>query len=303
MSTFSKLRKSTKNNLEKLQKKIEENADRTNRFADERFWTYQADDSGNAQVTMRFLPLWDGANEAADLPIVKVWSHSFMHNGQWYIDECRNTISGKVEDGVCPVCDWVYEYTTSKGGWNAMSDADRMYARSGGDIGRSKRTQFIANVYIINDKANPENNGKTFLWKFGPQINGIIEGAMKPEFDDEVVIDPFDLWDGANFNLRVRKVEGQTEYKKSSFDKPSRMLPTDQEMEEAWLKCVDLTEFSNPDKFNSYEKQQERLNIVLGNKPKRVTPKVNEPTVSEEVQETIDNEEELDSFLEDMLDD
>lgn len=317
MSAFTALKKKTKANFQSTQKKIEAEADSSgNNYSDERFWMFQADDAGQAQVTMRFLPIWEGADETKDSPLVEVFSHAFKgKNGQWYIDECRSTLEGgKINAGECPVCDDNKAYTDSLGGWKNMSAQEQMRVRSGGDFGRARRKQYIANIYIVNDKANPDNNGEVFLWKFGPFLKKMIDAAIIPEFDDETPIDPFDLWEGANFNLRVRKVEEQTNYAKSSFDKPKQLLATDEELEAVWLKAIDLSEFINPEKFNSTEKQQARFDMVEGKAAKKDTKPVaeeKEPSkaVEEESKaEAADNpgkveEEDSDGFFDDLLED
>jgi len=315
MSAFSALKKRTKSNFASAQKKVEEARDDTgNRYEDNRFWQYQADEQGKCQVTLRFLPIWEGADEAKDDPLVATFSHAFKgdgHGKQWYIDDCRSTLTGgKITEGECPVCDFNSEYTTGLGGWKAMTDAQQSKVRSGGDFGRGRRKQFIANIYIVEDKANPENNGKVFLWRFGPFLKKMVDAAIIPEFDDETPIDPFDLWEGANFSLRVRKVEGQTNYAKSSFDKPERLLATDEELEAVWKAEYDLSEFTNPEKFNTVAKQVARFELVESNDKKSTKPSVEEKPQKEQAESKVEEQkselegvaEEVDDFFDDLLD-
>ncbi len=266
MSNFAALKKKTKANFSTLQKKIEAEA-APNSYADDRFWTFKASPEGNAQVTLRFLPLWDGADESSDTPIVKVMSHGVKgKTGQWYIEECPSALNGgKIVPGECPACDANNVYADSKGGWANMSDQDRNVLRSGGEEGQGRRTQYVANIFVVNDPAQPENNGTVRLWKFGPRIKSLIDGAIFPEFDDQKPLDPFDLFNGANFKLRVKKVAGQTNYDSSSFDKPSQLLADEGELEKAWLKEYNLFEFINPENTSRYKPLadlQKRWNIM-----------------------------------------
>jgi len=308
MSAFTALKKRTKKSFAANQEKVEQQ-NTGNNYNDDRFWTYQADDAGQAQVTMRFLPLWDGGDETKDSPIVEVFSHAFKGTtGQWYIDDCRSTLEGgKINAGECPVCDDNSSYCEGLGGWKAMSAVEQNRVRSGGDYGRGRRKQYVANIYIVNDRANPENNGKVMLWKFGPALKKIIDTAIVPEFDDEDPKDPFDLWEGCNFNLRVRKVEDQINYAKSSFEGASQLLPTDPELEEVWKKGISLHEFIDPLKFNSSEKQQARFDLVeSGDKKKaddKPVAKEKAPDKEAEAKVEPEAEEEADGFFDDLLDD
>lgn len=316
--SFTSMRKKSKSNFASLQKKLVDSTStskNTYNNVDERFWAFEPDETGNAQVTLRFLPLWEAADETKLAPVIRVWSHGFKVDGKWYIDECRNTINGKVIPGACPVCDHNYKFANDLGGWNSMSEAQRSEIRAGSkgnQGGRGKGTRYIANVYIVNDKANPENNGKVMLWKFGPQIKKIIDNAIVPEFDDETPVDPFDLWEGAHFRLRVRKVEGQTNYQKSDFDKPSQLLADEDEMETIWNSQHDLTEFVDPSKFKSLVEQTKRFNMVMGIgavEPVMQAPVVEtvvepEPVVAKESkpEPVADDDSDIDFFA-DLLDD
>jgi len=104
--------------------------------------------------------------------------------------------------------------------------------------------------------------------------------AMQPEFDDEEPINPFDFWTGANFRLKIRKVEGYWNYDKSEFDRPSALLDDDDALEALWKKEYSLSAIVAPDQFKSYEDLEKRLNYVLGKKSNRVAVREQEDDLS-----------------------
>jgi len=214
--------------------------------ADERLWKPEMDKSGNGYAVIRFLPAPDGE----DLPWVKLFSHAFQGPGGWYIENSLTTIGGKD-----PISDLNREL------WNSGSDSDKDIARK-----QKRKLSFYANIYVVKDPANPQNEGKVFLYKFGKKIFDKIMDVMQPEFEDETPINPFDFWKGANFKMKLRKVEGYWNYDKSEFDSPSTLLDDDDALEAIWKKQYSLTKFTEPDQFKSYDELKKRLDIVLGNK-------------------------------------
>jgi len=214
--------------------------------ADERLWKPEMDKSGNGYAVIRFLPAPDGE----DLPWVKLFSHAFQGPGGWYIENSLTTIGGKDPIG-----------ELNRELWNSGSDADKDIARK-----QKRKLSFYANIYVVKDPANPQNEGKVFLYKFGKKIFDKIMDVMQPEFEDETPINPFDFWKGANFKMKLRKVEGYWNYDKSEFDSPSTLLDDDDALEAIWKKQYSLTKFTEPDQFKSYDELKKRLDMVLGNK-------------------------------------
>jgi len=211
---------------------------------DERFWkpTMGKGDVGSAII--RFLP----APEGEDLPWVKMYNHAFQGTGGWLIDNCLTTLGQK-----CPVC------ASNSELWNSGNDRDKDIVRQ-----RKRKLSYYSNIYVIKDPANPENEGKVFLFKFGKKIFDKILNAMQPEFEDEAPINPFDFWQGANFRLKIRKVEGYWNYDKSEFDSPEALLDDDDALEAIWKKEYSLSAIVAPDQFKSYDDLEKRLNSVLG---------------------------------------
>ena len=213
---------------------------------DDRFWKPEVDKGGNGYAVIRFLP----APEGCELPWAQVWSHAFQGPGGWYIENSLTTIGGK---------DPVGEYNREL--WNSGSDRDKETARK-----QKRKLSYYTNIYVVNDPAHPENEGKVFIYKFGKKIFDKITEAMQPQFADEQAVNPFDFWEGANFKLKIRKVEGYWNYDKSEFDKPSPLVSDDEKLERIYKNLNDLNEFSAAKNFKSYEDLKKRFDYVLGAK-------------------------------------
>ena len=228
---------------------------------DDRFWKPEVDKAGNGYAVIRFLP----APEGCELPWAQVWSHAFQGPGGWYIENSLTTMGQK---------DPVSEHNRVL--WNSGSDRDKETARK-----QKRKLSYYANIYVVSDPAHPENEGRVFLYKFGKKIYDKITEAMQPQFADEQAVNPFDFWEGANFKLKIRKVEGYWNYDKSEFDKPSALLDDDDKLERIYKNLNDLNEFSAASNFKSYEDLKKRFDYVLSAKaPARQDPE----TVEEDQQ-------------------
>ena len=250
--SFASLKKasSTGNTFARLTKEIEKlNQPAQSNGADERLWKPELDKSGNGYAVIRFLPAPDGE----DLPFAKVWSHAFKGpGGQWYIENSLTTLGKQ---------DPVSEYNTEL--WNAAGEgsSERAQARA-----QKRKLSYYSNIYVVSDPAHPENEGKVFLYKYGKKIFDKLVEAMQPAFADETPIDPFNFWKGADFKLKIRKVDGYWNYDKSEFDAPHTLGNfDDKRLESIWKEGYSLAEFENPKNFKTYEQLKTRLNLVLGN--------------------------------------
>jgi len=213
-------------------------------YVDERIWKPVMDKTGNGFAIIRFLP----APKGEELPWVKLWNHAFQGpTGQWYIENSLTTISQN---------DPVSELNTKF--WNSGVESDKEIARK-----QKRKLQYYSNIYVVKDSANPQNEGKVFLYRFGKKIFDKIMETMQPAFEDETPINPFDFWEGANFKLKLRKVDGYWNYDKSEFETPSALFDKDDELEKLWEKQYSLSEFTAPTNFKSYDELQTRLNTVL----------------------------------------
>jgi len=242
------------NNLDKLLSAVkEDNKDPSDKksYVDERLWKPELDTSGNGYAVIRFLP----AIEGEDLPWVKLFSHAFQGpTGQWYIENSRTTL-GRGDVGKDPVS----EYNSSL--WNSGVETDKEIARK-----QKRKLSYYSNIYIVSDSKNPHNEGKVFLFRYGKKIFDKLMAAMQPEFEDESPINPFDFWKGANFKLKIRKVDGYWNYDKSEFEAPSAILDDDSAIERIWKEQYSLADFTAPSNFKSYEELKTRLDAVLSGK-------------------------------------
>jgi len=238
------LRKS--NTLDKLLASVqEENAPQEKKsYVDDRLWKPELDKSGTGSAVIRFLPAVDGE----ELPWVKVWKHAFQGpTGKWYIENSLTTLNQK---------DPVSEHNTQL--WNTGLESDKETARK-----QKRKLEYYSNIYVVNDPKHPENNGKVFLFRYGKKIFDKIMAAMQPEFEDETPINPFDFWEGANFKLKIRKVDGYWNYDKSEFDSVSALLDDDAKLDATWKTQYPLADFHAPSNFKSYEELKKRLDDVL----------------------------------------
>ena len=246
MNTSIAALKRSKSNLDTLVSelaKVSEPQKQKQSFADERFWKPELDKSGNGYAVFRFLP----AVKGEDLPWARLWSHAFQGPGGWYIENSLTTLYKK---------DPVSESNSLL--WNSGVDADKEIARK-----RKRKLSYIANILIINDAKHPENEGQVKLFKFGKKIFDKITEAMKPEFEDEKPINPFDFWEGANFKLKIRKVDGFWNYDKSEFEDTKPLSENDDTLEEVWAKQHPLQPFLEPGNFKTYDELKEKLNKTI----------------------------------------
>lgn len=247
MSSFANLKRQS-GNLDKLTKAIEAlNTSSEGNDSRDNFWKPEVDKSGNGMATLRFLPASPGDGDDA-LPWVKVFSHGFQGPGGWLIDNCLTT-----KNQQCPVC----EHNNKL--WNSGIEANKEIVRK-----QKRKLNYIANVYIVSDPKHPENEGKVFLYKFGKKIFDKLNEAMNPQFEDEQAINPFDMWKGANFKLKIRKVEGYQNYDKSEFESPAPLSQDDEELEKIWKMEHTLKDLVDDKQFKPYDELKSRLEKVLG---------------------------------------
>ena len=248
--SLSDLKKSN-SNFDFLQKELEKIAnpekEKTSYQEDTRYWRAAVDKAGNGYAVVRFLP----AIEGEELPWVRVFSHGFQGpSGRWYIENSLTTL-GKSD----PVSDANNEL------WNSGSEANKELARK-----RKRRLNYISNILVVKDPANPENEGKTFLFKYGKKIFDKINDVMFPAFADEQAVNPFDFWKGANFKLKIRKVEGFTNYDKSEFEGTTELFEgNDDKIEAVWKGQHSLQQFVDPSNFKPYEELKKKFDEIIGN--------------------------------------
>ena len=247
--SFANLKSSRGSSIDKLVKAAEAvSAPKTesNSYEDDRFWKPTRDKAGNGFAVIRFLP----AQEGEDLPWVRYWDHGFKGpTGLWYIENSLTSIGQQ---------DPVSEMNSVL--WNSGRDEDKATARE-----RKRRLHYVSNVLVVSDPSNPENEGKVFLYKFGKKIFDKIMDVMQPQFADENPVNPYDFWEGADFKIKIRKVEGWVNYDKSEFSAVSALHDGDEErLEEVYNKLYSLADFTDAKNYKSYDELKAKLNKVLG---------------------------------------
>lgn len=214
-------------------------------YGDDRFWKPTVDKANNGYAVIRFLP----ASEGSDLPWNRYWDHGFKGpTGKWYIEKSLTSIG---QD------DPVGQLNSKL--WNTGLESDKEKARK-----QKRRLHYVSNIYVVSDPGNPANEGKVFLYQYGKKIFDKLMDAMQPEFQDEKPLNPFDFWEGANFKLKIREVEGYRNYDKSEFDSPSPLSDNDEELEKIYNSMHDIQEFTDPKHYKSYSELSAKLASVLG---------------------------------------
>jgi len=252
--SFDALKKNRSSSLNKLNAQLEKISTKSYSDPNEgKMWKPTRDKAGNGFAIIRFLPAPGGE----EMPFVRIWDHGFQGpTGLWYIENSLTTIN---QD------DPVSEYNSKL--WNTGLDSDKEVARK-----QKRRLKYVANILVVKDSGNPDNDGKVFLYQFGKKIFDKLNDLMNPQFEDETPVNPFDLWEGANFRLKIRKFEGYPNYDKSEFDGPSPLSENDDELERVYNSEHSLQELIEPKNFKSYAELKTKLYRVLALDEQASTP-------------------------------
>ena len=214
-------------------------------YVDERMWKPTVDKAGNGYAVIRFLP----AGEGVDVPWARYWDHGFKGpQGQWYIEKSLTSIG---------LNDPVGEMNSLL--WNSGIEADKDKART-----QKRRLHYVSNILVVSDPGNPANEGKVFMYQYGKKIFDKIMDMMQPQFQDEEPVNPFDFWEGANFKLKIRQVEGYRNYDKSEFASKTAVADDDAALETIYNQMHDLSEWTDPKNYKSYDELKTKLNSILG---------------------------------------
>ena len=247
---FDALKQNRKSSFDKLTSELNKlNTNENAQGADDRIWTPDVDKAGNGYAVIRFLP----APAGEDVPFVRLWDHAFQGPGGWYIEKSLTTLNKP---------DPLSEHNGKL--WNSGIESNKALVRK-----QKRQLKYFSNILVVSDPTRPQNEGKVFLFRYGKKIFDKINEAMHPQFPGETPINPFDLWEGANFKLKIRNVEGYRNYDKSEFDKPTP-LGDEEEMERVWKLGYSLQDIIDPKHFKSYDELKARLEKALGNAPAAV---------------------------------
>jgi len=245
LTDFNSLKKNRTSTLDKLNSQLEKIS--TKSYSDPnagKFWKPTKDKAGNGFAVIRFLP----ASAGEEMPFVRVWDHGFQGpTGLWYIENSLTTLN---QD------DPVSELNSKL--WNSGVESDKEVARK-----QKRRLKYTANIYIVKDPGNSDNDGKVFMYQFGKKIFDKLNDLMNPTFEDEKPTNPFDLWEGANFRLKIRQFEGYPNYDKSEFDPAGPLLDDDEALEAVWKQQHSLNELVSESNFKTYTELKTKLYRVL----------------------------------------
>lgn len=268
-SLFERLKQSRGQQTDAMQQRLAQQGQRSGFQKDPRIWKWTWNKDGKSENIIRFLPIplvdikaQDAGTIAEDqilTPCAMLMKHAFEGPGGWYMENSPQTF-GKddpVRDHDRPL--WQQQKATND---EKLKDILKK---------RIPDTKYYANILVIKDGTNPENNGKVFLLEFGNAIKKLLDLAQKPAFETDPKFDPFDLWGGANLNLNLvgehKKIgtwEGLSpDFKHANWAKPAPLSEDEKYMEEIWEKEHSLFEFFNPANFKSYEELEKRLRKVL----------------------------------------
>ena len=273
VTSFDALKKNRSKSFDKLSDQINKISAKSYSNPDaNKYWKPTRDAAGNGFAIIRFLP----EPEGEDFPFVRLWDHAFQGpTGMWYIENSRKTINMEEPD---PVSELNVKL------WNSVTDdeaPERKQVRK-----QKRRLHYISNIYVIKDSGNPDNEGKVFLFKYGKKIYDMVNEQMNPSFEDEERVNPFDLWDGANFRLKIRQGDGgYPNYDKSEFDSVSKLFEDEEKMEATWKQSYSLKEVIAPSNFKSYDELQAKLHKVLG---LTTAPRTSSASAEEEIDDDID---------------
>ena len=289
MTSFADLKKNAGSNLEKLKKAAEALNKPSYNDDSDKYWKPETDKAGNAFAIIRFLPPppVDGDN---GVPYVKYFDHGFQGPHGWYIQKSLTTIGQ--QDSVSEM---------NKRLWDSGVKENRDFVSgTPGKAGSKRRLHFVSNIYVVKDSKNPHNEGKIFLFSYGSKIMEKITKAIEPQFEDEIAFDPFDLYAGANFKLKVRKVDGYTNYNDSEWAECGPLLDDDAELERIWNSEHSLLDIIDPKNFKSYDELKAMLDRAMGTgaSTNRVgdTPRVTKPKPVEEDDVFASTEEDSDDL-------
>lgn len=262
------LRKMRTNDFSKIQSQFEKEANPGSGYQDDRIWKLEGDKAGNGTAVIRFLP----RHPDDELPWVKMFSHSFQGpTGKWYIENSLTTIG---QD------DPISEENSRL--WATGLESNQNIARD-----RKRKLSYYFNILVVSDPKNPQNEGKVFIYRCGKKIFDKIMDKANPTYEDESPVNVFDLWEGANLKLRMRKKDGYVNYDESLFMEPSPVADTDEEILEIVNKQYRLGEFLEQKNFKTYDELKKKFVSVMASdtfKPQTAEELINEkdePAVAE----------------------
>jgi len=239
--SIADLRKSRTTDFSKITQALTKTSDRQD---DSDYFKLTKDKAGNASATIRFLP----KHPDDELPFVAIYTHAFQGpTGRWFIENSRTTL-GEAD----PISE------INRQLWASGLESNKEIARK-----QKRKTSYIANIYVVNDPANPDNNGKVFRFKFGKKIFEMIMDKANPTFAEDAPVNVFDPFDGADFKIRMRQVEGYPNYDTSIFTEVKPLAKTDEGIVEIVNQMKPLKELVAPSQFKTYDELKKKYDAVM----------------------------------------
>lgn len=265
---LSELKKSRSLDFSNITKALTKSTETGFKNDDDDQFKVTRDKAGNGSAVLRFLAPAGGD----ELPWVQIYSHGFQGpTGRWYINNCLSTLGA--DDPV---------NIANRELWNG-SEKDKEQARK-----QKRKLSYVSNVYVVSDPGNRANEGKVFKFKFGKKIFEKIMEKVQPTFVDETPVNVFDLWEGANFKLRMRQYEGYPNYDQSSFADPSPVAATDEEILTIVNQQHKLSELIDPKNFKSYAELEKQFKSVMTAGPSENVKEFSAPTAEAKMQKSVE---------------
>lgn len=140
---------------------------------------------------------------------------SIIHKVVYYLKD-EKTGQGYYFDSPISIGDWnsceIFQL------WKRLSKSENAIDRKNAEK-IQKKDVYYSLVYIIDDKVNPEYNGKIKIFRYGVKIKSKLDWFLNPKSGKK--IDVFNFFTGRNLNLYITRVAGYNNYDQTMFDNES----------------------------------------------------------------------------------
>lgn len=228
----------------KSAQRTEATMDKSAKAKDPRFWEPTIKDQKTKMSSAIIRPISCVSDE--DQNVIVVTSHFIKRNNKYYSFTCPKTLG---KGSKCPIC-------------------ERYWSQPFGsrDVQLKPKKKWYMNIYVVDDRGNPENNGKVFLWACPKTIWDKIESARTAEYEEERVSNIFDMWDGANIMIKTKDKAGFMNYEDSFIRQKEPLFKDLADTDPKYLAVAEsaypLKEFCDSSKIPSYNKLSEMLDEV-----------------------------------------
>ena len=224
-------------------------AQETNKYAeDNRFYKLAKDKNGNGAALIRFLP----DSEKGMIQKLFAINTTITKNGKKrFVSEYSPSSIGQP----CPFQEKWQEL------WNAgEKDQAKLFGRG---------VRYITNIKVLKDPANPENEGKIFLYAMSGAMKDKIQNSVDPSEQDRALgASPKELFNplrGNSFRLVAKKgANGQINYDSSEVinEITSIYNSVDEALNDIKSNSHKLSDLLKPEAFMTYDKLKEKMRWV-----------------------------------------